>query len=45
MDVIIVLLVSYIGSFFYGIDFCTLFTFIAIAIDLCKYTDDKTARR
>lgn len=45
MDVIIVLFISCIGSYFYEIDFCTLFTFITVANDLCKYTDDKTAKR
>lgn len=45
MDVVIVLVVSCIGSLFYDIDFCTLFTFISITNDLIKYTDDKTASR
>ena len=45
MDVIIVFLVSCIGSFFYGIDFCTLFTFISIANEVTKYTNDETAKR
>ena len=45
MEVIIVLFVSCIGSFFYEIDFCTLFTFISIANEIIKYTNDETAKR
>lgn len=49
MDVIIEVAVSAMGFSCYGIDFCTLFAFVSIAISLYKswsdYTDDKTARR
>ena len=49
MDAIIVLIVSALGAFFCGMDFCTLHTFISIAVALTKeyekYTKDKAARR
>lgn len=49
MDAIIVLVVSTIGAHFCNMDFCTLHTFVSIAIALYKswidYTNDKTARR
>lgn len=44
MDAIIVLVVSAIGAVFYNIDFCTLHTFVSIAISLYRswinYTKD-----
>ena len=49
MDAIIVLVVSAIGATFCNIDFCTLHTFVSIAMSLYRcwidYTNDKTARR
>lgn len=45
MDIIIVLITSVLGSYFGNMDFCTLFTFISIANQLCNYTNDKTAKR
>lgn len=45
MDVVIVLITSALASYFYDMDFCTLFTFISIANELYKYTNDKTAKR
>lgn len=49
MEAVIALVVSCIGAYFYNIDFCTLHTFISIALALCKiwidYANDKTAKR
>lgn len=49
MDVIIVLVISIIGTVFCNLDFCTLHTLVGIAIALFRnwidYTDDKTTRR
>lgn len=49
MDAIIALAVSIIGFLCCGIDFCTLFTFVSVAISLYKkwinYANDKTAKR
>ena len=49
MDVIIEVAVSAMGFSYCGIDFCTLFAFVSIAVALYKnwidYTNDKTARR
>lgn len=49
MDAIIALAISAIGCKFCSIDFCTLFTFVSVAISLYKnwidYTNDKATRR
>lgn len=49
MDVIIALAISILGAFFYAMDFCTMFTFVSIALALykswIKHTNDKTTRR
>lgn len=45
MDIIIVLITSIIGAFFYDLDLCTLYTFISIANELCNYTNERTAKR
>lgn len=49
MDAIIALAISIIGFLCCDIDFCTLFTFVSVAISLYKkwidYTNDKAARR
>ena len=46
MEVIIVLIISAFGTVFYDIDFCTLHTFISIAVSLCAYyANDKTTKR
>lgn len=47
MVAIIGTIISLIGAYFYEMDFCTLYTFISIALELqlllLKYTNDKTA--
>ena len=49
MNVIIAVIVSIIGCTLYNIDFCTLHTFVSIAIVLSQkwtdYSNDKTALR
>lgn len=49
MDVVIAFVVSSAGAYFYGLDFCTIYTFVSIATALYKswtnYANDKTARR
>lgn len=45
MDVIIALVVSFFEHECHGVDFCTLFAFIDIALRLHDYTNDKTAKR
>lgn len=49
MEAIIGLVISILGYVCYGIDFCTLFTFVSVAIDIYKiladYTNDKATRR
>lgn len=43
MAIIIALVISFIGYMCYGIDFCTLYTFVSIALSLYDFTHDKTA--
>ena len=45
MDTVIALCISVVGSYFCGLDFCTLYTFISISIELNKNAKDKTANR
>lgn len=45
MVAVIGLITSFIGAYFYDLDFCTLYTFISIALELQKYANDKTAKR
>lgn len=45
MDTVIALCVSVVGSYFCGVDFCTLYALISISIELNKYVKDKTANR
>ena len=45
MDTVIALCVSVVGSYFCGVDFCTLYALISISIELNKYAKDKTANR
>lgn len=49
MDTIIALAILIIGLLCYGIDFCTLFTFVSVAISLYEnwidYANDKAAKR
>ncbi len=49
MVAIIGTVISFIGAYFYDLDFCTLYTFISIALELqkniLKQTNDKTAKR
>lgn len=45
MDTVIALCISLVGSYFCGLDFCTLYTLISISIELNKYAKDKTANR
>lgn len=45
MDTVIALCVSAVGSYFCGVDFCTLYALISISIELNKYAKDKTANR
>ena len=46
MEVIVGAIVSMLGHYLYGMDFCTLYTFISIGIATYKaidHTNDKTA--
>ena len=49
MKPIVVLVATVIGSHFCGIDFCTLYTVVSIALDIyerySENTHDKTAKR
>lgn len=49
MEAVIGLVISILGYESCGIDFCTLFTFVSVAIDIYKvldsYTNDKATRR
>lgn len=49
MDAIIGVIISTLGSYFSDIDFCTLYTFISIALSIYRswkdHTDDKTTKR
>ena len=45
MDAIIALVVSFLGYMCCDIDFCTLFTFVSIALSIYDYINDKTAKR
>lgn len=49
MQAIIGLTISALGYIFSGIDFCTLYAFVSVALDLYKgwidYSNDKAARR
>lgn len=47
MSAIIGVIASALGTYFYDIDFCTMYTFVSIGISLFQewtnYTNDKTA--
>lgn len=47
MSAIIGAIASFLGAYFYDIDFCTMYTFVSIGISVCQewfnHTNDKTA--
>lgn len=49
MEAVIGLVISLLGAYLYDMDFCTLFTFISLALEiqksLIKNTNDETAKR
>lgn len=49
MTAVIGTVISFIGAYLYDLDFCTLYTFVSIALELqkniIKHTNDKTAKR
>lgn len=49
MTAVIGTVISFTGAYFYDLDFCTLYTFISIALELqkmiSKHANDKTAKR